>query len=68
MQALLDYSKDAWIKGKNSMYYMGDGTQEFLSIDPTDYSETNYGIFVSNASADLEKKLKVGLIRTALHQ
>ena len=68
MQALLDYSKDAWIRGKNSMYYMGDGTQEFLSIDPTDYSETNYGIFVSNASADLEKKLKVEQLAQAMIQ
>ena len=68
MQALLDYSKDAWIKGKNSMYYMGDGTQEFLAIDPTDYSETNYGIFVSNASADLEKKLKVEQLAQAMIQ
>jgi hypothetical protein len=68
MLALLDYSKDAWINGKSSMYYMGDGTQEFLSVDPTDYSETNYGIFISNSSADIEKKLKVEQLAQAMIQ
>ena len=68
LQALLDYSKDAWINGKNTMYYMGDGTQEFLSIEPTEYSETNYGIFMSDAGDDIQKKLKVEQLAQAMIQ
>jgi hypothetical protein len=68
LQALLDYSKDAWINGKNTMYYMGDGAQEFLSVDPTEYSETNYGIFMSDAGDDIQKKLKVEQLAQAMIQ
>ncbi len=68
LQALLDYSKDAWINGKNTMYYMGDGVQEFLSVEPTEYSETNYGIFMSDAGDDIQKKLKVEQLAQAMIQ
>ena len=68
IQAVLDYSKDAWNGSKSSMYYMPDGTAEFFSIDGTDYSESNYGIFASNAGADLEKKMKVEQLAQAMIQ
>ena len=55
MQALLDYSKEAWHTGKQGMYVMPDGTQEFLSIDTMKYMESNYGVFVSNSGKDQEK-------------
>ncbi len=68
LQAMLDYSKDAWINGKNTMYYMGDGTAEFLSVESSQYSETNYGIFVSDAGDDIQKKLKVEQLAQAMIQ
>ena len=55
MQALLDYSKEAWHTGKQGMYVMPDGTQEFLSVDTIAYMESNFGVFVSNSGKDQEK-------------
>jgi len=54
-QALLDYSKEAWLTGKKSMYVMPDGTTDFLDLDSMQHMETNYGIFVSDAGKDQEK-------------
>jgi len=55
MQALVDYSKEAWHTGKKGMYVMPDGTQEFLDIDTVGYMESNFGVFVSNSGKDQEK-------------
>ena len=55
MQALLDYSKEAWATGKQGMYVMPDGTVEYLSVDPLSYMESNYGIFVTNSGKEQEK-------------
>jgi hypothetical protein len=68
IQAILDYSKDAWNGSKSAMFYMPDGTSEFFSIDGTDYSETNYGIFASNSASDIEKKMKVEQLAQAMIQ
>jgi len=55
MQALLDYSKEAWATGKQGMYVMPDGTVEYLSVDPLSHMEANYGIFVTNSGKEQEK-------------
>jgi hypothetical protein len=55
MQALLDYSKEAWVTGKQGMYVMPDGTVEYLSIDPLSFMESNYGIYVTNSGKEQEK-------------
>ena len=55
MQALLDYSKEAWATGKQAMYVMPDGTVEYLLIDPLSHMESNYGIYVSNSGKEQEK-------------
>jgi len=55
LQALLDYSKEAWITGKEAQYVMPDGTTEFFAIDPLPYLESDLGIFVSDATKELEK-------------
>jgi hypothetical protein len=54
LQALLDYSKDAWIDGKKTMYVMPDGTREFLDVDPTTHQEAEYGVFVTDSRKDAE--------------
>tara|TARA_R110000787_G_scaffold266374_1_gene372460 strand:- start:1765 stop:4092 length:2328 start_codon:yes stop_codon:yes gene_type:complete len=55
MQAMLDYSKEAWITGKNAMYMMPDGAAEYLSVDPLSHIEADYGIFVTNSGKEHEK-------------
>ena len=68
LQALLDYSKEAWITGKKTMYVMPDGTREFLSVDPIEHMESEYGVFVSDSGADLDKKLKVESLAQSMIQ
>ena len=55
MQALLDYSKEAWQEGKKTSFVMPDGTQEFLSLDTMEHMESNYGIFVTDSGKEQEK-------------
>ena len=55
LQAMLDYSKEAWLTGKKTMYVMPDGTTDFLDIDSMQHMETNYGIFVSDSGKDQDK-------------
>ena len=55
LQAMLDYSKEAWIAGKKGMYVMSDGTTEFLDLDSMDHMEAEYGIFVSDSGKDQDK-------------
>ena len=55
MQALLDYSKEAWLTGKKTTYVMPDGTTEFLNVDSMSHMESEYGIFVSDSGRDQDK-------------
>jgi len=55
LQALLDYSKEAWLNGKKTSYVMPDGTIEYLSVDPWEYSESNYGIYLLDSGEEKEK-------------
>ena len=67
-QALLDYSKEAWLTGKKSMYVMPDGTTDFLDLDSLEHLETNYGIFVSDAGKDQEKLQNIKGLTQAMIQ
>ena len=55
LQALLDYSKEAWLTGKQGMFVMPDGTTDFLDLDTLQHMESNYGIFVSDAGKDQQR-------------
>jgi len=55
LQALLDYSKEAWLTGKSGAYVMPDGTVEYLTVDPLSHLEADYGIFVTNSGKEKEK-------------
>ena len=68
LQALLDYSKEAWITGKKGTFVMPDGTIEFLSVNPLEYMESNYGIFVSDAGKDQERLEAVKTLSQAMLQ
>ena len=54
LQGLLDYSKEAWINGKKSMYVMPDTTMQYLDLDSLGHMESEYGIFISDAGKDQE--------------
>lgn len=68
LQGLLDYSKEAWLNGKKSMYIMPDGTTNFLDIDSLIYSECEFGIFVSDSGKDIERKEKLEALSQAMVQ
>ena len=55
LQAILDYSKEAWLTGKRAQFVMPDGTTDFLDLDTLQHMETNYGIFVSDSGKDQRK-------------
>jgi hypothetical protein len=56
-QALLDYSKFAWIDGKKTSFVLPDsGKIVYLDIDPIEHSEAEYGIFVAMSGKQLEKR------------
>lgn len=67
LQGLLDYSKEAWLNGKKAMYVMPDGSMDTIDIEPITHMEAEYGIFVSDAGKDVEKKQKLeGLAQAAV--
>ena len=55
LQALLDYSKEAWLAGKKGMYVMSDGTKEMFDLESLSHMESEYGIFVSDSGQDQDK-------------
>jgi hypothetical protein len=55
LQGLLDYSKEAWVTGKKGMYVMPDTTMQYIDIDSMQHMESEYGVFVSDSGADVEK-------------
>jgi hypothetical protein len=68
LQGLLDYSKEAWLNGKKAMYVMPDGSVEQIDIEPLTHMESEYGIFVSDAGKDIEKKQKIEGLAQAMVQ
>ena len=55
LQGLIDYSKEAWLEGKTTMYAMPDATIDTLDVDINDHMESEYGIFVTDAGGELQK-------------
>lgn len=55
LKGLLDYSKFAWVNGKKKVYRSSDERIEILKIDPEDFCETEYDVFVINSSSENEK-------------
>jgi len=54
MQGLLDLSKLAWLNGKQAIYQGDDMRTAVLSIDPSVYTETEYGVYISRSARDLQ--------------
>jgi hypothetical protein len=54
LQGLLDYSKEAWVKGKRGTYVLPDATMQYFDLDSMQHMESEYGIFMSDAGRDQE--------------
>jgi hypothetical protein len=68
LQGLLDYSKEAWLTGKKGMYVMPDNTMQFVDIDSLQHMESEYGVFVSDAGKDLQKRDQARQLAQAMIQ
>ena len=55
LQSLIDYSKEAWLGGKKTMYMMQDGTTDWLDLNSLEHMESEYGIFVSDSGKEQDK-------------
>lgn len=59
-QAIIDYAKLAWRDGKKTSFVMPDsGKIVYLDVDPIEFSEAEYGIFVALSGKQAEKKQKL---------
>lgn len=68
-EALLDYSKIAWINGKKTSFVLGDTAKTlYLDIDGLTHSETEYGIVVSNSAKEVDKFQKMEALAQAFTQ
>lgn len=54
-QAMLDYSKPAWILGKKASYFMDDSGMEIIALDGIEHASTEYAVFVTDARKEREK-------------
>jgi hypothetical protein len=55
LQGMIDLSKFAWIEGKRSQYVGDDMKIHFLNIEPGDYQEAEFGVFVKTSKKENEK-------------
>ena len=55
LQAMLDISRYAWINGKKGTILMPDGAVDYFSIDPEHWPAADMGVFVTDATKEVEK-------------
>ncbi len=68
-QAIIDYSRLAWINGKKTSFVHPEyGNTIYLDIDPSEYSEAELGIFMSNSTKDMQKMQKLEQLTQAMVQ
>lgn len=54
LQGLLDLSKLAWIDGFQSVHQGDDMRTAVLNIEPEQYIETDYGVYISRSAQDVQ--------------
>ena len=61
LEAMINVAKVAWGEGehKKIQYILDDMSIEMLSIDPEDFIDSSYGIFVSDSARDQELFLSI---------
>ena len=52
---LIDVSKIAWREGKKMTYVTSDLRTALIEVDPSEYQEAEYGVFVKNSSKEQDK-------------
>ena len=65
INGLLDYSKFAWIAGKQGMLRQDDGTVAFYEVDGILHRETEYGVY---ATKSVEERDRVQFFKNVLLQ
>jgi len=55
LQTFIDLSKYAWMDGKKASNFLPDGAIEYFTVDPDTWINADLGIFVSDATKDVEK-------------
>ena len=68
LQAMLDYSKEAWLGGKKTMYVMSDGTTDFLDLESLQHMESEYSVFVGDSGKDTDKLQQIQQLAHAMLQ
>lgn len=54
LQGLLDVSKLAWVDGFQAVHQGDDMRTAILQIDPGQYMETDFGVYISRSARDLQ--------------
>ena len=67
-QALLDWTKVAWINGKKAKYVRNDGSIGLIDIDGEEHLGTDYNMFVKNSSIEYNKLKTMQNIALSLNQ
>lgn len=65
---LIDTSKIAWREGKKMTYVTSDLRTALISIDPEEYQEAEYGVFVKNNSREQDKLQQMKSLTMAFAQ
>ena len=65
---LIDTSKIAWREGKKMTYVTSDLRTAMISIDPEEYQEAEYGVFVKNNSREQDKLQQLKQLTMAFAQ
>jgi hypothetical protein len=68
LEALLDYSKWAWINDKALSYTVGNGKDQISKIDGIQHMETEYGVQISDSREDMEMKKQLKDLSQAMLQ
>lgn len=54
LRGLLDVSKLAWVDGYSALYQGDDMRTSILSIDPGEYIESDFGVYISRSARDIQ--------------
>jgi hypothetical protein len=68
LQALMDYSRPAWIYGKKSTYFMDDEGMKILSLDGLEHASSEYAVFVKDAREESHKIQAARMLTQTLAQ
>jgi hypothetical protein len=68
LQALIDFSQIAYIKGKKAAYVNSKNKIAYLQLNPEKHCFAKYSVFVVNSQKELEKKQKIDAMAFAYAQ